>query len=459
MTPLTEAATPATSVLLRTLLISQHLPYPPMGGASLRIWQNINLMKQFGPVGIFCLPTVPQTPDQQPPIDLAVWCVQPESRQETTIDKLVPRLHQMGWLLTQVSPYRDKYFTPEASNQLEAILAEFQPDIVIFEEIWLYAYLPQVKQRDCTVILDAHNVEAALFRQIYAAKKSHSLTSKVDTGVRLALIESIERNFVRQVDQVWVCSEQDARLFADTIPKSAPIHTIPNGVDVRYYSEVRNQGAERLRSHPHSLADHLSPNPHTLIFTASFSYMPNAVAAQFLIEKIYPQLQQAYPECRLLLVGTNPTELMQKAAHHDPNIIVTGKVPDIRPYLAAASVVIVPLLQGGGTRLKILEAFAAGRSVVSTAKGAEGLNVQHGEQLLIGNSVEELVARVCQVWENPALNQKLLQTAWEFVQQNYAWGAIAHHVEQAVQQLMLPQPTTATPLRQGSSVRSNIPTI
>jgi polysaccharide biosynthesis protein PslH len=448
MNPLTEAANTSTSILLRTLFISQQLPYPPMGGSSLRIWQNINLMKQFGPVGIFCLPTVPQTLDQKPPIDLAVWCMQPDSSRETAIGKLVPRLRQMGWLLTHVPPYTDKYFTPEASNKLEEILDEFQPDVVIFEEIWLYSYLQQVKQRDCTVILDAHNVEASLFQQIYAAKQSQSLPSKVDTGVRLALIESIERNFVRQVDQVWVCSEQDANLFAETTPKSAPMHVIPNGVDVRYYSDVRIQGAEFVRSH--ALADQLGPNPHTLIFTASFSYMPNAVAAQFLIEKIYPQLQQAYPECRLLLVGTNPTEFMQKAAHRDPNIIVTGKVPDIRPYLAAASVVIVPLLQGGGTRLKILEAFAAGRSVVSTTKGAEGLNVQHGAQLLIGNSVEELVARVCQVWENPALNQKLVQTAWEFVQQNYAWGAIAQKVEQAMQELLLSPQATAASARQRS---------
>lgn len=185
-----------------------------MGGAPLRNWQNINLMHRFGPVGVLCLPTVPQEFDSsQLPIELPVWCIQPDPSRENAISKLTPRLRQLGWLLNQASAYRDKYFTREASQKLERILKEFQPDVIVFEEVWLYSYLSQLKGRDYTLILDAHNVEAALFRQIYNATKSQGLLNRLDTGIRLALIEAMERNFVQQVHQVWACSDHDATLL------------------------------------------------------------------------------------------------------------------------------------------------------------------------------------------------------------------------------------------------------
>jgi glycosyltransferase involved in cell wall biosynthesis len=127
---------------------------------------------------------------------------------------------------------------------------------------------------------------------------------------------------------------------------------------------------------------------------------------------------------------------MQAAAKREPSIIVTGSVADVRPYLAAASVMVVPLLQGGGTRLKILEAFAAGCPVVSTAKGAEGIKARDGEHLLIRNEVEELVAGVCQLWSNRSLREKLASSAYELVQAKYSWQAVGRKIELAVQKLL-----------------------
>ncbi|MGH8002274.1 MAG: glycosyltransferase family 4 protein, partial [Brasilonema sp.] len=134
-------------------------------------------------------------------------------------------------------------------------------------------------------------------------------------------------------------------------------------------------------------------------------------------------------------VGTGPTQFMLEAAQQQPGIIVTGRVPDMRPYLADASVIVVPLLQGGGTRFKILEAFAAGCPVVSTAKGAEGLKVVDGEHLLIRNEVTELVEGVSQIWSEPSLGKRLAGSAYELVKAEYDWERVGCNVEEALQEL------------------------
>ncbi|MDY7014314.1 MAG: glycosyltransferase family 4 protein, partial [Cyanobacteriota bacterium] len=234
--------------------------------------------------------------------------------------------------------------------------------------------------------------------------------------------------FINQADQIWTCSEEDSRLLEQLHKRKLPARVIANGINVTDYNNVRQGKCQ--------LPDGLEAHPQTLIFTALFSHPPNAVASQLLIEQIYPELRKVYPQCRLILAGRNPTALMKQAAKQDSGIIVTGEVPDMRPYLAAASLVIVPLLDGGGTRLKILEAFAAGRPVVSTAKGAEGLKGQDGKHLLIRNSVEEMVAGVSQIWSDSALTQKLVDSAWELVSAEYSWEAVGKRVEEALDGLL-----------------------
>lgn len=166
------------------------------------------------------------------------------------------------------------------------------------------------------------------------------------------------------------------------------------------------------------------------------SYPPNLVAVELLIEQIYPRLRHIYPDCRLVLVGGGrATQRIIEATKQDSGIIVTDKVPDVRPYLAAASAIAVPLRHGGGTRLKILEAFAAGCPVVSTAKGAEGLKVKDGEHLLIREDIEEIVDGVCQLWSDSSLAKRLADSAYELVKAEYSWQAVGRNVESAVREL------------------------
>lgn len=417
---------------IRTLFITRSIPYPPIGGAPLRNWQNINAMMQFGDVSVFSVLNCekPHTNDSLPGIDR--WKVHYISDKHTSSwGKIKYKLRQKLWYLWDRGDINaSKYYTNSAAQDLNRLLAEFKPHIVVFEELCLYSYLRIVKRYPCQVIFDDHNAETSLCREICKAKllAAPTIKTKIQMGIKLASTAFTERNFACQVNQVWVCSERDINLLQTLCRQTLPARVVPNGVDTTYYDNVRLGNL--------SLPAELEPSPLTLIFPATFEYPPNKLAANLLLEQIYPQLRKIYPACRLLLVGVGSTENMQRAAQKDPQIVVTGKVPDIRHYLLASSVVIVPLLHGGGTRLKILEAFAAGRPVVTTSKGAEGLKVKDGEHLLINDTTDALVDGVRKLWSDASLKQKLIHNAYELVRTQYSWEIVGQKVKAAIKELL-----------------------
>lgn len=204
---------------------------------------------------------------------------------------------------------------------------------------------------------------------------------------------------------------------------SAPIHVIPNTLEVDSYEPARTG----LCLRPESVA----PTRRTFIFPAVFQWEPNAVAGSFLIEEVFPRLVRVFPDCQLLLAGAASTPYMKAAAQQDPRNVVTGVVPDVLPFLAAATVMAVPLWQGGGTRLKILEGFAANVPVVTTKKGAEGLEVENGTHVLLAESAEEFVAAVKRIWTEERLAEHLAANGLELVTRAYSWDASSRRIMQA----------------------------
>ena len=292
--------------------------------------------------------------------------------------------------------------------------------------MWLYRYLSVVKRHKCLIILDQYNVEADIFEQKY--RSVEKLKLKLRAKIQLPRIKSIEKEFIRKADQVWVCSDEDGVLLQQYYAEPTPTYVIPNGVNIAEYDHVRLGKC--------SLPKGLENKNRNIIFLGQLSYSPNTVAVELLLNQIYPRIKKLYPDCRLLLVGRNPTSFMEKAAKADRSIVVTGSVSDVKPYLGAASLMIVPLLQGGGTRLKILEAFAAGCPVVSTTKGAEGIKATDGEHLLIKDGVEDLVEGVSQIWSDPSLGEKLAHGGYELVKAEYSREAVAQRIELAREHLL-----------------------
>ena len=408
---------------MRSLALVRFPPYPPMGGSALRNWQNICLLRQYGTVGVFSIYWGAKEQETLPGIEFWQHCNVCGAKQ-TLLTKVQRRLQNVR---PQGHPNVDWPYSAEFAQKLSHSLEQFQPDLVFFGEIWLYRYFSTVKQYGVAVILDSHNVEGD--REAVMLASFPKWTEKLQALIRLQQIRSIEAAFIRQATQTWLCSPEDQALLHKYYGNRASTWVIPNGVDVEFYQPIR-QG----QLLPPEELQHQS---HTVLFLGLFGYGPNAEAAKILLEEIYPLLRARYPDCRILLVGSEPTPWMQQAAQEDSCIFVTGKVPDVRPYLAAASVMVVPLRQGGGTRLKILEAFAAGCPVVSTAKGAEGIDVVDGQNVLLRESAAGLAAGIIGLWEDSDLSNHLAVSAWELVNARYSRIGVSQQMSHAIAALPL----------------------
>lgn len=405
---------------LRTLFISRDPPYPPISGTSLRIWQNVNIMEKYGSIAFFTACRWEPTNKSLPKID--VWGHYNVDRQRTWIEKLERKL---WWLRPFGHPEADWVYANAAARQLDRLVTEFKPDLVIFEEVWMYRYFPIVRRYPCRTILLEHNIEAPLYEAKYGSDKR--LPAKLKLGLKLPKVKAIESDFVRQVDCIWVCSDRDAKLIQLLYNPTALVQEVSNGVDITYYQDVYSGQC--------ALPNGLEEKHRNILFLGQLSYTPNTEAVEWLINAIYPRVKEIYPDCRLLLVGARPTQSMLAAAEKDPSIIVTGKVPDVRPYLAAADLMAVPLKMGGGTRLKILEAFAAGCPVVSTSKGAEGITAINGKHLLIGDGLDDIVSAIARILSDPAYGRTLADSAYELVKAEYSWDAIAQQVDKTIKAL------------------------
>jgi len=410
-----------TNPSVRTLFITLDLPYPPRAGAPLRNWQNMNLMKQYGDVAVFSIFKGQSTHQNLPGIQN--WYHYDLAQKRPLKERLQNRL---SGLTPWKCAYIDFFYTEPAVEKLNQILKEWQPSLVIFEHLWLCRYLPIVQRYPCQIIFDEHNIEVDLFEQ----KLQQIIGFRLKTKMMLEKLnlQFMERKMAYKSNQVWVCSQSDAEKLKQRYGNKLNPYVVPNGIDVSNYETVRN--GQCTPAFPGQF------NPHTLVFIGTFTYRPNVEAAQFLTQEFYPKIKQLYPNTLLILVGKNPPSALTSKTEQEPGILWTGLVEDVKPYLAAASVVITPLFKGGGTRLKILEAFAAGRPVVSTTKGAQGLDVEDKKHLLIEDEVDGMVDAVDQFWSNQTLYQQCVDNAYNLVKNQYSWEAVSHKIQPLIKKLI-----------------------
>jgi glycosyltransferase involved in cell wall biosynthesis len=410
---------------LRTLVIAEGLPYPAFRGGDLRIWQHVKALEAVSQVGVFGVCSNDHRSAHVPP-GITLW----RSSTDPALAYPPPqgrKLASRAWSLDPTGHPSDLYYSDAAAAELAEIADEFEPQVVIIEGLWLHRYIELLKSHNCRIILDSHNVETALYQQRAETTCGGDLQARLIREVLPARTATIERYATHAVDQIWVCSGDDARLMKELHQPPVPIYVVPNALNVGSYEVIHDSA----RSCP----DAVDPSKKPLIFLGTFAYWPNAAAAIFLIEEFFPRLASQSPEYQLLLVGSRPTSRMLQAAKTDPRIMVTGAVSDIRPYLAAASVLVVPLFEGGGTRFKILEAFAAKVPVVSTAKGAEGLEVRNERHLLVAENVEEMIDAVRRIWADECLKRRLSANGWELVKQRYSWEVAGRQIRKALQNL------------------------
>jgi sugar transferase (PEP-CTERM/EpsH1 system associated) len=257
----------------------------------------------------------------------------------------------------------------------------------------------------CTTILFQHNVEAVIWQRHHQVENNPFRKTYLYGQWRK--MRRFERETCRRFDCVIAVSEDDRRQIEQDYSVKR-VFDIPTGVDTDFF-RPRNEETE----------------PDALVFTGSMDWLPNEDAIRYFSDHVFPIIKQQVPKVTLTVVGRNPNQSLQELGNKDPSIVITGRVDDVRPYIERASVFIVPVRIGGGTRLKIYEAMAMEKPVVSTTVGAEGLPVKHGLELLVADTAEAFAESVVRLLRNRDFAGQIGQKAAKTVREHFSWRNVA----------------------------------
>lgn len=250
-----------------------------------------------------------------------------------------------------------------------------------------------------------HNVETAIWKR--HVKQAPDPLRRAYFGLQARRMESYERDVCNRAAQVIAVSDVDAREFERSFGARS-VAAVDTGVDVDFF---RGPGGVA------PVAD--------LVFVGSMDWMPNIHGITEFLDDILPLIRKRQPDCKVAIVGRKPPPELAARTETDPNLIVTGTVPDVRPYLWGSLVSIVPLYIGGGTRLKIYEAMASGTPVVSTSIGAEGLAVASPTNIRICDDPESFASACLELLEDSAERHRMAEAASTLVARRFSWDRVA----------------------------------
>lgn len=390
---------------LRVLFVTPYLPSPPRFGGQRRLHGLISGVAASHEVSVLSLAEEGEDHEE------ALRATSAYCRRVVTLKASVhargtayKRALQLGSLLSPRSYERLVHRERAIADTLDRMLAQADFDLVQFEFVHTATYGTRVAERlrsRVPFVLDEHNIEYDVLRR----------TARSGTGLFRRAFNAINGRKVRAEEiAAWACldgctltSDHDRQMLLAEAPW-ARTAVVRNGVDLDAFRP--GPGPEE---------------PRSLLFFGAVDYYPNTEGLLFFLDEVMPRLREAIPGVHLRIVGRRPPESI--TSRQGPDVEVTGAVDDVRPYLERAAVVIAPLHIGGGTRLKILEAMAMGKAVVSTSVGAEGLDAIPERDIAIADDAAELAEKIGRLLGAPEKRRRLGAAARRFVEQGYGWGA------------------------------------
>ncbi|MCL6543968.1 MAG: glycosyltransferase [Bryobacteraceae bacterium] len=315
-------------------------------------------------------------------------------------------------------------YSREAAKQLERLLEEHRFDAVHIVGSPLAAYLPLVLRAPGrpAVLMDWHNIESVLMRRY--AQKAPSLAHRLFALRTARLLEKLENRLLAVCGAHVTVSENDRQALLVRCP-GAQVHCIPNGVDVRHYSEVCAANLNAAGGEPRNTR-------RRLLFVGSMDYFANIDGVRWFCQRVWPELETKHPDLDFVIVGRNPAPEVRALA--SPRVMVTGEVEDTRPFYRGAEAAVVPLRVGGGSRLKVLEAMAAGVPVISTRLGAEGLEAEPNEHYLLADEADEMARAIDRLLSSREVARALSGAAQQFVSVRYDWETLGRRLADLHQQ-------------------------
>lgn len=396
----------------RILLIGNQVPVQPRGGAGLRLAQLLYALGEVAEVRFW---GVGEQGDLHSELPENVRVHGFRSWKPLSAPNKLGAALRFGLFNPLHDPYASYLHRSAWSRDLKRTLAKFRPNLVVFSEPWLARYLPIVRKAGVPIIHDMHNYEARLRAE--AIRSRRGLPRLVERW-RAGRIVQYERRLIEASIAVWACGAMDQAAIQEDFP-DVVAHNVPNSIHVDGF---------------HGLSRAALPSKRSIGYVSTFNYAPNVRAAERIVHEILPRLRQTDPDAEAWLVGKHPPKWLQEMDGQD-GVHVTGPVDDLQEFIAKIRTMVVPLETGGGTRLKVLEAFAAGRPVVSTRKGAEGIAATQGVHILFAEADEEIATAVQRLWKEAELEQSLRANALQLARSEYSWEDTTRRVKDSLQKL------------------------
>jgi glycosyltransferase involved in cell wall biosynthesis len=388
---------------MKILFLSRWFPYPINNGSKLRIYHLLRGLAQQHDVTLLSFADQPHVNPDSP--EIRALCSDVHVIPWREFDPHSLRAH-FGFLSLMPRSVVDT-FSVEMAQKIEKLLRKRTYDLVIASQLSMAAYRPYFRN------IPGLFEEVEIGLSYGETRQSSGLKKRIRRTFTWFKLRNYLSSLLDSFQACSVVSEEERGLLARNLSGlKSTVEVIPNCVHVNGY---QNNRAVLV--------------PNRLIFAGSFRYQANYEAMLWFVREVYPQILRQVPRAHLIITGDHAGLSFPSA----PNVTLVGYVDDIKTLVASAWVSVAPLLRGGGTRLKILEAMAIGTPVVSTSKGAEGLGATNGEHLFVADTPHHFAECVIEILRNKALRDNTATNAYQFVKEKYNWETMIPRFLQLVE--------------------------
>jgi len=387
---------------MNILILTSEIPYPPTTGARLRTYNLIKHLAADNTITLLTMMPANLALAHLPKMkQLGIEIINVDREPSSRISFYVGIVRN----LTSPRPFIvDKHQYQPYIRKVSSLVSSRRFDLIHCDSIALAPACQYV--RSAPTILTAHNMEATIWQRYYEEETNR--IKKYYIGLQHKKVFQFEKDICRQFSEVIAVSEEDKKRLEQNY-QAKNVEVVPNGVDTQFFS---------IKGGEHETQD-------SMVFTGSMDWRPNQDAILYFSREVWPLIKGNRPNATLWIVGRKPPAQIRALIKTNTSIHVTGMVDDVRPYIERASVYIVPLRIGGGSRLKILEALAMQKAVVSTSIGAEGLRVTDGHDIVLADNPLDLAESIIALFDNAGRRRKLGEAGRSLVIDKYDWSLVA----------------------------------
>ena len=403
---------------MKVLFLSQIVPYPPHGGVLQRGYNLIRELGQRAQVHLlaFLHPDELRTPQavEESRRELTQFCEKVEYFPLWAKTSPVHRAAALAAGIGSRKPFSTVAHRSAAfQRRTRELLERGQVDLVHVDTVALSEFV--MPFAGVPSVLTHHNIESTLMarragvEQRYLAKQVLRRESEKLVRYEAAMAPRFDINIMM--------SSRDEAALCDFVP-NVRTAVVPNGVDTRYFTPAPEKETPAL------------------VYAGGMNMFANRDAVMYFVTDIWPRITAVMPDVRFFAIGQDPPEELRALAARDSRLVVPGFVTDVRPFVWEAAVYVVPLRVGGGTRLKVLDAMAAGKAIVSTSIGCEGIEVTPGEHLVVEDSPEAFARATVALLQDAGRRRELGSAARAQVERRYAWPVVGEMLLDAYRQAM-----------------------